>query len=70
MPRLKKPVLRLHWTEASIVRNMMCGDGGSIFKLVDQLERGDKKPTDINKHLDVVQYQGTFFLYRTAALPH
>ena len=35
-------------------------DGESIFKLVDQLERGDKKPADINQHLDVVQYQGNF----------
>ena len=38
----------------------MFGDGESIFKLVDQLERGDKTPGDINKHLDVVQYQGNF----------
>ena len=70
MQRLEIPVLCLRWTQASINRMMMFGDGESTFKLVDQLERGDKKPTDINKHLDVVQYQGTFFLYRTAALPH
>ena len=39
----------------------MFGDGESIFKLVDQLERGEKKPGDINKHLDVVQHNGTSF---------
>ena len=60
MQRLKIPVLCLRWTQASIDRKMMCGDGESIFKLVDQLERENKKPGDINKHLDVVQYQKNF----------
>jgi len=60
MQRLEIPVLCLRWTQANINRNMMFGEGESIFKLVDQLERGNKKPGDINKHLDVVQYQGNF----------
>jgi ankyrin repeat protein len=58
--RLEIPVLCLRWTQASINRKMMFGDGESIFKLVDQLERGAKNPCDINKHLDVVQYEGDF----------
>ena len=57
MQRLKIPVLSLHWTEASIDRKMRCGDGESIFELVDQLERENKKLGDINKHLDVMQNQ-------------
>ena len=39
---------------------MMFSDDESIFKLVDQFERGNNRPGDINKHLDVVQYQGNF----------
>ena len=38
----------------------MFGEGESIFKLVDQLERGEKNPGDINRHLDVAQYDGGF----------
>ena len=60
MQRLEIPVLCLRWSQASINRKMVFGDGESIFKLVDQLERGDKTPGDINKHLNVVQYQGHF----------
>ena len=55
MQRLKIPVLSLQWTEASIDRKMMCGDGDSIFELVNQLDRDNKKLDDINKHLDVMQ---------------
>jgi len=39
---------------------MMFSDDESIFKLVDQFERGNNRPGDINKHLDVVQCQGNF----------
>ena len=60
MQHLEIPIFCLRWTQATINRRMTFGDGESIFKLVDQLERGDKKPADINQHLDVVQYQGNF----------
>ena len=54
--RLEIPVLCLRWTHASINRNMMFGHGGedneSIFKLVDQLQRGETTPGDIHEPLD------------------
>ena len=43
------------WNQTAINRKMVFGDGESILKLVGQLERGDKKPGDISKYLDVVQ---------------
>ena len=39
---------------------MMFSDGDIIFKLVDQLERVEKTPGDINKHLDVIRHQDRF----------
>ena len=57
MQCLKIPVLCFHWTEASIDRKMMCGDGDSIFELFDQLDRDNKKLGNINKHVDVMQNQ-------------
>eukprot|EP00747_Dinoflagellata_sp_TGD_P169990 gnl/TRDRNA2_/TRDRNA2_200374_c0_seq1.p1 gnl/TRDRNA2_/TRDRNA2_200374_c0~~gnl/TRDRNA2_/TRDRNA2_200374_c0_seq1.p1 ORF type:complete len:770 (+),score=171.24 gnl/TRDRNA2_/TRDRNA2_200374_c0_seq1:50-2311(+) len=64
MQRLEIPVLCLRWTHDCINRKMMFGhdghDNDSIFKLVDQLQRGEKAPTDINRQLDVVQYDGSF----------
>ena len=33
-------------------------DDSSIFKLVDQLQRGAKKPADIRELLDVAQHNG------------
>ena len=35
----------------------MCGDGGSIFKLGDQLDRNNDKLGDRNKNLDAMQIQ-------------
>ena len=70
--RLEIPVLCLPWAQATINRKMMFGDSESIFKLVDQLERGENNPGNINKHLDVVQHEGGFLSLsnrRLAALP-
>ncbi len=53
--------MSLQWTEASIDRKMMCGDGDSIFELVNQLDRDNKKLDDINKHLDVMQNHNNYF---------
>ena len=51
--RLEIPVLCLRWTHATINRKMMFGHGGeddeSIFKLVDQLQRDVRQPSDINE---------------------
>ena len=35
-------------------------DDESIFKLVDQLQRGDIRASDINEPLDVAQHDGMF----------
>jgi hypothetical protein len=63
--RLQIPVLCLRWAQSCINRNMMFGHHGqddeSIFKLVDELQRGVKAPVDIEQVLDVVQYQGHLF---------
>ena len=70
--RLEIPVLCLPWAQATINRKMMFGDSESIFKLVDQLERGENNPGNINKHLDVDQHEGGFLSLsnrRLAALP-
>lgn len=36
-------------------------DDDSVFKLVDQLQRGEKRAVDIDKPLDIVQYHGHFY---------
>jgi len=58
--RLEIPVLCLRWTQDTINRKMMFGHDESIYKLVDQLQRGIKVPGDIDKQLDVVQHNGNF----------
>ena len=40
--RLEVPMLCLRWTHDCINHKMMFGEDGSIFKLVDQLQRGNK----------------------------
>ena len=41
--RLEVPMLCLRWTHDCINHKMMFGEDGSIFKLVDQLQRGNKQ---------------------------
>lgn len=61
---LEIPVLCLRWTHSCINRKMMFGHDGvddeSIFKLVDQLQRGEKSPVETREPLDVAQHQGCF----------
>ena len=54
--RLGIAALCLRWTHATINSKMMFGHGGA--ELVDQLQRGDRKPSDSNDPLDVAQHEG------------
>ena len=55
---LEVPVLCLRWTQDKINSKMMFRDDDSVFKLVDQLLRGTRAPSDIRKRLDVAHYSG------------
>ena len=61
--RLEIPVLCLRWTQASTNRKMMFGHDGvdddSVYKLVDQLQRGDRTTGSIDKMLDVAAKERT-----------
>ena len=55
---LEIPVLCLRWTQDKINSKMMFCDDESVFKLVDQLLRGTRAPSDIREPLDVAYYNG------------